>query len=450
MLRSIRNCIVNLFADLGDHLYLRLTWWMGRTGMISFVIGQGINTLVVVKVQSALGTPAAGSGGQVMRRRTSIADKNRATYVNDEIVGHQQSTGVNLGSASTKWDFDGLLSPGTYSGTNAALLAYLMRKDFTATAALTSQSITIAVVGGVPPVYTLTRTGGTDYLAGGIKIGDVVRITAGTYVNGVNRDNNILVTALTATVLSGVTLNGTVLIAEGPIATSTITVMGKKTIAPLTGQTDKLITVEEWMPDITKSLLFPDLRVGQADISLPASGNAGIKLSAMGLGVRTIAGAQVLTTPTAATTSNVLTAVRGLLIVNGVGVTNVTGVTLSIKGNLTPEGPVVGSNYPPDMSRGRIEVSGQFTALMADTTLMALFDAETLTSLVCVMAADTTNLADFVGFSMSAIKLTDDSGDDGEKAKTRSYPFTAQINAAGGAALASDQTILSIQDSLAS
>jgi hypothetical protein len=65
------------------------------------------------------------------------------------------------------------------------------------------------------------------------------------------------------------------------------------------------------------------------------------------------------------------------------------------------------------------------------------------------MAADTTNASDFVAFSMSAVKLTGDAPDDGEKAIIRTYPFTAQINAAGGAALANDQTIITVQDSLA-
>lgn len=402
-------------------------------------VSQGINKLTVIKAQVGLGTPASGSGGQVLRRKTSVAKVARATYENDEIVQHQQSTGVNLGSASSNWDFDGLLSPGTYS----TVLAALIRKVFTATAALTGLSITIA---GSGP-WTLTHAG--NNLTAGIKIGDIVRITAGTYANGVNRDNNILVTALTATVLTGVTLNGTSLIAEGPIATSTITVIGKKAIAPLTGHTDTLFTVEEWYADISKSELFPDIRVGQADIGLPASGNATIKFGSQGLGVRTNGVAQVLTTPTAATTAPVLTAVRGVITVNGTKSLVVTGLSLSVKTDLQAEGPVVGSNYSPDMSRGRIQVSGQFTALFDATTLRDLFDAETLCSLVVVMTTDTTNNADFVAFNMSAFKLTDASPDDGEKAIVRTYPFTAQINAAGGAALANDQTILSIQDSLA-
>jgi hypothetical protein len=403
-------------------------------------VAQGINKITVIKAQTGLGVPAAGAGGQVLRRKTSIGKKARATYVNDEIVQHQQSTGVNLGTASTSWDFDGLLSPGSYATT----LASLLRKVFTATAAITGLSLTIA---GAGP-HTVTRSAGS-YLTDGVKIGDVARITAGTYANPVNRDNNIVVTGLTATVLTGITLNNSVLIAEGPIATSTLTVIGKKSLAPLTGHTDTIFTVEEWYGDITKSELFPDLRIGQVDLGLPASGNATIKLASMGLGVRTRGTAQVLTTPTAATTTPVLTAVRGVVLANGVSQLGVTSISVSIKANLNAIGPVLGSNFNPDMSRGRIEVSGSLTALFDSTTLGVLYDNETVTSLIAVMAADTTNNADFVSINLSALKLTGDDPDDGEKAVMRTYPFTAQINAAGGAALANDQTIISIQDSAA-
>jgi hypothetical protein len=403
-------------------------------------VAQGINKITVYKAQSALGTPAVGAGGQILRRRTSVAKTSRASYTNDEIVQHQQSTGVNLGTASSDWQFDGLLSPGTYS----ALLAGLTRKAFTAVTAMAALSLTIA---GAGP-YTITRSTGS-FLTDGLKIGDVIRITAGTFANPVNRDNNCVVTAVTATVATVITLNGTLLVAEGPIATSTVTVVGKKSVIPLTGHTDTLFTVEEWFADLAKSELYPDMRIGQADIGLPASGNATVKLASQGLGVRTTGTAQALTSPASATTSPVLTAVRGILLVNGVKNQVVTGVTLTVKTTLSQQGPIVGSNYAPDMSRGRIEVTGSFTALFDSTTLRDMFDSETLASMVAVMAADTTNTADFVSFNMSAIKLTDASPDDGEKAIIRTYPFVAQLNAAGGAALANDQTILSIQDSLA-
>lgn len=401
-------------------------------------IAQGINKLTVIKKQAGLGVPASGTGGQVLRRRTSVATEARATYVNDEIAQHQQSTGVNLGTISTEWKLDGLLSPGTYS----KLLGSLLRKDFSATAAITGMSITVA---GSGP-YTLTRAAG-DFLAGGIKIGDVVRLTAGAF-NAANLNKNLLVTNVTATVVTCIVVNGSTLTAEGPIASATLSVPGKKSLVPLTGHTDDLYTLEEWYADLAKSEKFTDLRMSQVQIGLPASGNATVQFDAMGIG-RTLASSQVLTTPTDATTTPVLTAVRGVLFFNGAAVTNVTGAQITINGNITPEGPIVGSNVAPDMSRGRIQVTGQFTGLFDSHTIANMYHDETVTSLVLVLTADTTANADFVVFSMGRLKLTGDAPDDGEKGIVRTYPFTAELNGAGGAALANDQTIITIQDSQA-
>ncbi len=403
-------------------------------------VAQGINKKTVIKVQSALGVPATGAGGQELRRVTSVAKEVRATYENNEIVAHQQSTGVNLGTASTDWQYDGLLSPGTY----AAIMAAVLRKAFVAGVIAAGVSLTIA---GAGPQYTLTRAAGS-YLADGFKVGDVIALTLGA-LNANSLSNNLVIIGLTATVATVLVLNGTALVAQGPITGNTITVRGKKTLAPLTGHTDLLFSLEEWYADISKSEFFPDMRIGKVDIGLPASGNATMKLSAMGLGVKTPSGVQVLTSPTPATTTPVLTSVRGVLVVNGAGIQTVTGVSFSIDANLTAEGPVVGSNFSPDMSRGRIKVTGQFTALFDSTTLADMYHAETLISMVAIMAADTTNASDFVSFGMSAVKLTGDAPDDGEKAIVRTYPFTAQLNAAGGALLADDQTIISMQDSQA-
>jgi hypothetical protein len=401
---------------------------------------QGINKITVIKAQTGLGVPAVGAGGQVLRRKTSVAKKTRATYTNDEIVQHQQSTGVNLGTASTSWDFDGLLSPGTY----AVPLQSLLRKAFAAGAATVAAALTIA---GTGPTYTVTRGTGS-YLTDGVKAGDVVQLGGGPF-NAANAGNNLLVASLTDTVATVMTVNGSALVAEGPIAGGVMTVAGKKALAPMSGHTDTLFTVEEWYGDISKSELFPDLRIGQADIGLPASGNATIKIASQGLGVRTRGNTQVLTSPAAATTTPVLTAVRGVVLANGVPQQGITSISMTIKGNLNAIGPVVGSNYNPDMSRGRVEVTGTFSALFDSTTLGTLYDNETVTSLVAVMAADTTNGSDFVAINLSAIKLTDDAPDDGEKGIIRTYPFVAQINAAGGSTQASDMTVISIQDSKA-
>jgi len=402
-------------------------------------VAQGINKITVYKKQTGLGSSASGSGGQIVRRTSSVFQAPVDTYESNEIVSHQQSTGVGIGVVKPAGKIDGLLSPGTY----ATLLASLLRKDMTATAAMTGLGITVATSGSN---YTLTRGTGS-FLTDGLKIGDVVRLTAGTYTAG-TKDKNLLVLALTATVATVKVVNGSALTAEGPIASSTLTVVGKKSIVPLTGHTNDYYTFEEWYADLSRSETYADQQIGQAALNLPATGNATISLDSMGR-TRTLGSSQVLTSPSAETSTDILTAVNGVVLVNGAAVANVTGAQITINGNVAHSDAVVGSNVVDDIQRGRIAVSGSFTAKFDAVTLQTIYENRATTSLLLVVTEDATANSDFVVINLPMIKLTGDTPDDGEKAVIRTYPFTAQINGDGGAALATDKTIISIQDSAA-
>lgn len=403
-------------------------------------IAKEVNKLLTVYKQTGLGVPRSGSGGQALRRETSVGKLAIATYENNEITTHQQSTGVTMGGRSSTFTLNGLLSGNTYS----TIFASLLRGTFTATAAITGASITITMPGGVPTLTDAAQT----WLTKGVKIGDVIRITAGTYANAVNRDNNLLVLSVSETVITGVTLNGSTMVAEGPIASSTVTVTGKKLAAPITAQTSDYWTVEEFHNDITKSELFTDVVFGSCDIAIPASGNTTVAFEAVALD-RSSTGAQVLTTPTAETTTSVVQGIKGVVIVQGASVGYVTGATIRIDGSVEPLGNVLGSNVAPDISRGILKVSGQITAFYQDAILSGYFDAGTNISIAIVDAVDETNASEFVSFVMSKVKLTGDDKDTGTAGIVRTFPFTAEMNGDGGTALANSKTILSIQDSLA-
>lgn len=404
-------------------------------------IAQGINKTIAYKVQSGLGTTASGSGGQLIRRETAMLNVNKDSYENNEIVSHQQSTGATHGVARSSGSIKGLLSGSSYQ----SLMASLVRKAWAATSAISSLSLTIAASGSN---YTITRASG-DFLTGGIKIGDVIQLSGGS-LNSNNVSKNLVVVGVTATVITAnVLASDLTLTAEGPIASCTVTVVGKKTWVPTSGHTNEYYTFEEWYSDISRSAVFPDVQIGSLDISMPATGNVGVDIALVGLGTKTESGTQSLTSPTAATTTNVMGSVAGAVYVGGVRYSNITALSVKIDGQVQAGEAVIGSNAVPDVYRGRIKVSGSFSFLYDADTLAAPFVNETSTSIIAVIADARTAAANTFAVVMSKVKLFTNEADDGEKQIVRTVNFTAEINGSGGASLADHQTIISLQDSQA-
>src|SRR5882672_2512109 len=145
-------------------------------------IGQGTNKITVIKKQTALGSPASGAGGQILRRVTHIPTKSVAMYDNNEIVSHRQDLDSRQGLQTVTTKLSGLLSPGTYK----LLEATSLRKDFVAgatTGVLTN--VTAATTAGA--AGTFTRAAGS-YLTDGFKRFDVIRWTG--WAGGSATNNN--------------------------------------------------------------------------------------------------------------------------------------------------------------------------------------------------------------------------------------------------------------------
>jgi hypothetical protein len=403
-------------------------------------IAQGRNKEIRFKRQTAKGTISGTSGGQKLRRVTGNFILEKETYnTGDEITSTQQMLSSRHGVRQVSGSVNGLLSVGTYSD----FLGALLRRDFAAVTAITGASITIA---GTAPNYTVTRAAGS-FLTDGIKVGMVVRLSVGTFnVNNINK--NLLVVGVTATVLTVNTLNATTMTAEGPIASSTVTVIGKTSFVPATGHTQTYYTVEEWYPDAPASEVNSDVKVGSASLSLPGSGNATIDLSFIGLN-QTRSASVYFTSPTAETTTDVLVAASGLLYVGGSAVATVTDLSIEINGNQSPADAVVGSNVRPDVFEGKVMVTGSFTAYFENTTIADNFLNETEIAIISALSAGTANTADFETYYLPRIKINTDTVDDGETGLKRTYQYEALYNAAGGAALATPQTTIQIQSSQA-
>lgn len=402
-------------------------------------IAKGLYKQLAFAKQTGLGVPKTGAGGQLLRRKTFSFNTASAITTNDEIASHMQDTGVAFGQKSANGKLEANLSPLTYK----MLFSGLIRQDFAAVTPMASLSITIA---GTGP-YTLTRGTGS-WLTDGVKNGDIGRLTAGSF-DAANLNKNLFVISVTATILTVVALNKTDMTAEGPVASATFDVIGKKAFSPTTGQTNDYFTFEDWYSDISHSEVFPDCKVGQCQVNMPATGAATASFDIIGRGERTIGSTQALTTPGAETTTGVVQAVSGILYIDGVEVTGATGAQLTIDSGVAAMGAAIGSNTAEDLNQSRLKVSGSFTAQFKNSDLMALYNAQSSVSLTLVGSTSLEDDADFVAITLGKIRITGDTPDDGEKEIIRTYNFTAELNGDGGPTLASEKTIVSIQDSAA-
>ncbi len=402
---------------------------------------QGIYKTVAYKKQTAKGTAGAGSGGQLLRRETATFNTAKATYSANEITSHQQHTGDKHGIKTINGTLSGVLSAGTYTD----IIGSILRKDPAAVSAITGLAITVA--GSGPYTLTDASTPAT-FMTDGLKIGDVIRLTAGSF-DSANLNKNLLITALTETVITVIVVNGSTMTAEGPISSATVTLPGQRTWAPTSSHTNDYYTVEEWFSDLTRSHLYSDVQFGQAAITLPGTGNATISLTGTGIN-DSPTGSQVLTTPTAETSSEVLAAVNGVILVGGTTQTAVTGLNLTLNGSITAGEATIGSNTISDLVKGSIMASGSFTAIFQSDTLSGYFDDETAQSIIAVVTENDDADADFVTFVLPRCKILSADKDDGKKQIVRTYNFTAEYNGTGGAALANLATICAHQDSNAS
>jgi len=396
----------------------------------------GVFKQVTYKVETTYGVMPAAGAAQAMRRVTSSLDMTKDTYQSAEMRPDFQMADFRHGLRKVAGTINGELSAKTY----VDFLAAVLKKDFVAGASVTGASFTIA---GSAGAWTITRAAGS-WLTDGVKVGDVVRLTAGAF-NPANLDKNIQVTALTATVLTGIVLNASALVAQGPITAATLAVIGKKAFTPQSNHTDKSFSIEHWHPDVPSSEVFTGLKVSKMTFTLPATGMATVAVEFVGKDV--VPGvAQYFVNPTPVTVTGTMAAVNGVVKVGNATGGTVTSATIEITAAQSSE-PGIGSNTADQASTGRVIVTGQITAKFDSTSLRDAFYNETETSAYLAFTSDNSAASDFMAFSLSRLKLNGAAKDDGEKILIQTIPFQALLDINGGAGKATEMTTLSIQDS---
>jgi hypothetical protein len=398
-------------------------------------IAQGVSKILAYKKQSGLGSPASGSGGQQLRRTTSTINLTKEAYQSAEIRPDQQVADYRHGPNQVTGSIAGEISPGTYKD----LMAAVLRQDFASVTSVTSAAITLVASTGVITFQT------GNPLTSGIKIGHVVRLSGGTLV-AANIGKNLLVTGVTSSTLTVKVLNGTALANESTSVTGvTVAVPGKVAFVPSTAQTHDYYTVEHWFSDIEQSEVFSDVNISNIQIAIPATGLATATFPLVGLGMST-GTSQILTSPTAISTSGAVAGSNGLMLVNGTAVAVITSIDFDVNGNTAAADAVVGSNARPDVFQGTVAVTGNMTVYFTDATFRDYFINETEVAVNVTLTTSNDKAADFISFQMPRVKVGGADVTDGQNGLTRTFPFVALKDVTGGA---NESTTIQIQDSVA-
>jgi len=383
--------------------------------------------------------PANSASWKYLRRVTSDVDLQKDTYQSAEIRSDYQISDFRHGARRVEGTLRGELSPGTYT----PFLAAALRQDFGTTTDHTALTLTYGTTTD-SRVYTLTRSTGSWLSGIAPKVGQVVRVTVGSGVSA-NNNKNMFVVDVGTTILSVVPYDLTITTGTG--SGCTVNAPGKRSFVPSTGHTNDSFSFEHWFSDIAQSESFTGLRVSTVAISLPATGIATIDIGFMGKDVTT-ATSQFASSSSAATTTGVLAAVNGVVYAAS-GVQGVLrDLSFNIDGGMSVA-QVVGSNSTPDVFVGRVNVTGNFTALFENATMRDAFLNETQVGISFVGYTGTSATADFVAISVPAVKLGSATKSDGEEPIALTCSFQAIYNSAGGTAAATEATTIWVQDSAA-
>lgn len=393
---------------------------------------------VAYKKETTWNVAAGASGAQYLRRVESDIDLKKDVHESKEVTTHLMMPDLRHGPRRVEGTIKGELSPKTWQD----FISSALRKAYAATTAITGASITVA---GAGPTYTLTRATGS-FLSDGVKKGDVVMLTAGSF-NAANLNKNLGVVDETATVLTVVPLNGVALVAEGPIASATVSIPGKRCFVPTTGHTDDSYSIEHWHGDNNQSRLFTGCKVDGLTISVPASGIATVEAKFLG-GGETPAQTQYFTTPSAANSFAIAAAVNGVLRWGTSSINYITGAQFQYSGGMAAK-YAVGSNVAAGIFPFMPMIKGSFTALFQDRTQLDIFLNETTFDFTVWNTVGGAANADFVGLNIPFAKITDANAGSGQGPIEVTCQFEAIYNSAGGAGVNSEQTIIVVQDSQA-
>lgn len=383
--------------------------------------------------------PGTGTGRQC-RRTTCDLSVSKDSYQSPEIVNHRQVSDLRHGQASSKGTLTGPPVPGAHSD----LIASAVRKAFVA-GSTTGAIVTVTAAASAPH---FVRSGGS-FLSDGFKIGDVIRWSGWATTGAPNNARNYMISALTATQMTVVDPGSVTATVAAKAAGDSVTcaVYGKKTFIPTASPTDESWSFERWFPDISRSRLFTGVKAGGLTTKFTNGAMGEFSIPLLGSGWAN-ANAAYFSAPTAVSTTGALAGANAGMMVAGSAVAYIRDLSLTLDNGLSVVG-TIGSNAIQAIVQGTQKVTGSLTAYFVDEVMLDYFLYESTPSLIYAAFTGTSLTADFMQYCMPYTKLTAGDIPDGNGVIAVPISFQALYNGAGGTGVSSEQTTLSIQDSLA-
>lgn len=320
-------------------------------------------------VQSALGTPATGAGGTIIRQTGGTPGKmSKAAIQSKEIRGDAQPVKGRHGMQSAVGGPYGMeLSIQSCDQIMQSTMRATWDSEITKTQAdftsLTTGAHTIVLASGNP-------------ITMGFRVNDVIQCL--TLSDAANNSTNFRITALSSTTI---TVAETLVVNAVADTTCSIIRRGRKIINPAAGSlVNRYFTVEEYESDIGASRMFNDCYWKSMKFAMQPNGIITFEPQWVGTGTFVPAtSAAVLTSPTLISTAP-MAALDATLRLGGTDVADLTAFDLTIdNGAVAPA--VIGSKVSPTVIGGLNQVSMNLTVLQKDLAYISGFLNETNYSL---------------------------------------------------------------------
>lgn len=404
---------------------------------MSGTAAQGINRRQSIAVQSGLKTRASAGGGTILRRIQAEPNLQVDSFQDQEIRASQQLRDMGNGVERGIISYTSQLAPGA----QIDFIQGMLRRNYATVTPIVLSNVTAAA----GPPGTFTRATGS-WLTDGLRVGMVFRMAGWTTTGAANNARNYRITALTATVITTSGVGDEVVAAKASGDSVTLTVVGKVTFIPATGQQRLYYTYEDFLPDLSspEADIYEDCRVQTVGINVPPTGFAMISAQMLARNVVNL-GAAHFSAPAAASTVAAVNGISGLIRVAGQDVGVLSQFSLQMAAQVGAD-PNIGAKQVWDIFLGPVSVAGNGTGLLLDYSLSDMMRNGTEAEIIVLLKSDSTLNSPFICITLPRVRIQNQSKTDGQLALMQRFNFVALENLAS---TSYEATSIMIQDSAA-